>query len=149
MQKARCGSCNESFLIPTIIQNGRGSQPWLAREKSVIPACPSCKRGLPKCCVCLLTLGSNNPYTILETKQKNSYAAKDKAKNAGKELPGGQGKSSSSAVSTFGHSKPGLSPDEWMTWCVHCGHGGHAQCMALWEFDGCPVNGCECKFCNC
>ena len=136
---ARCGSCNESFLIPTIIQNGKGSQPWLAREKNVIPACPSCKRGLPKCCICLLTLGSNNPYAILESKQQKRH------NNLNSTSSGGGGGSSTSPKGRFAS---GLSPDEWMTWCVHCGHGGHALCMASWEHDVCPVNGCECTFCR-
>ena len=120
---ARCGSCGASFVIETLIAQGTANQSWLSREKPVIPACPACKRGLPRCSICLLPLGTINPY-VLQAMEK-----------ADKE--GGTGRVQD--------------PSDWMSWCVTCGHGGHSKCLALWSKKNkshekrCPVNGCDCE----
>eukprot|EP00940_MAST-03C_sp_MAST-3C-sp2_P002485 g2485.t1 len=54
-----CTHCGYSLYMPSQSSNG---MEWLAREKSEMRRCPSCKKSLPRCSVCLGVLGTPNPY---------------------------------------------------------------------------------------
>jgi hypothetical protein len=116
--EARCNYCSVS-LSGARKQDGITSQ-WLSRAKNVLSCCPRCRKPLPRCSICLLSLGCSNPYTELMN------------------LGAANGVSSSLASLPFA---------EWFTWCMRCKHGGHAHHLVGWfaNHDTCPVSGCDCQ----
>ncbi|KAJ3140651.1 hypothetical protein HDU90_007953 [Geranomyces variabilis] len=90
-------------------------------SKVKITSCPSCRKPLPRCALCLLHLG-----TPVDNLQYFSRRDKPSDEQTGATLTG------------F---------DLWFTWCQTCRHGGHAAHMLQW-FDGhreCPVADCTCR----
>ena len=116
--EARC-NCSSVSLSGARKQDGITNQ-WLSRAKNVLSCCPRCRKPLPRCSICLLSLGCSNPYMEL----MNRGAAHDG--------------SSSLASLPFA---------EWFTWCKRCKHGGHAHHLVGWfaNHDTCPVSGCDCQ----
>ncbi|KAI2499622.1 Zinc-ribbon like family [Fragilaria crotonensis] len=116
--EARCNYCSVS-LSGARKQDGITSQ-WLSRAKNVLSCCPRCRKPLPRCSICLLSLGCSNPYTELMN------------------LGTANGVTSSLASLPFA---------EWFTWCMRCKHGGHAHHLVGWfaNHDTCPVSGCDCQ----
>jgi Zinc-ribbon like family len=117
----RCNYCNYAVgLKPPI---GLPS-PWLKDMKSVLACCPNCRKPLPRCAICMLSLGTLNPYMELKKERPaNALQPPDDM--------------SSLSNSPFA---------EWFTWCVRCKHGGHAHHMVGWfaKHEICPVSGCDC-----
>ena len=118
---ARCNYCSVS-LSGARKQEGITNQ-WLSRAKDVLSCCPRCRKPLPRCSICLLSLGCLNPYMELK---------KAGAKNRG--------------VNDLS-SLASLPFAEWFTWCMRCKHGGHAHHLVGWfaNHDTCPVSGCDCQ----
>uniref|UniRef100_H2ZHC9 GATOR2 complex protein MIO zinc-ribbon like domain-containing protein n=1 Tax=Ciona savignyi TaxID=51511 RepID=H2ZHC9_CIOSA len=72
--------------------------------QSSITSCPSCRKPLPRCSICLTHLGARPEETNFQN---------------------------------------------WLSWCMSCKHGGHAQHLLDWfeEHHECPVADCKC-ICN-
>lgn len=83
-----------------------------------LSSCPSCRKPLPRCSICLLHMGttSGSPF------QGNSTGH----------------------VSSGWQSKPFA---KWYSWCQSCRHGGHTEHLTQWFsiHSECPVASCSCK----
>ena len=70
---ARCNYCNSSLPLSKLRrQEGIVANSWLSRQKPVLTCCPTCKKPLPRCSICLLSLGCLNPYMELQ-RERNQY----------------------------------------------------------------------------
>ncbi len=121
---ARCNYCSSPLGLKR--HEGNANQ-WLSKMKPVLSCCPQCRKPLPRCAICLLSLGVLNPYMQL-TKERSR--------------PGPRGTNP-----TIGHDDLGALPlAEWFAWCMNCKHGGHVHHLVGWFADHktCPVSGCEC-----
>jgi len=109
---------------------------WLSRQKPILSCCPSCRKPLPRCAICLLPLGCLNPYLELR---------RDRLAMTGpSSLVSGGGN-----LSLIDDALSGLATlpfAEWFSWCMRCKHGGHAHHLVEWfdKHESCPVSGCEC-----
>ncbi|KAG2179533.1 hypothetical protein INT44_006380, partial [Umbelopsis vinacea] len=126
----RCNYCAQSLGHSLVVQNvrnkdgkrmsvqaninsgsgGRGA----GKQKYTI--CPSCRKPLPRCALCMLHLGT-------PTDSLRQAMASNNAQNMD---PAGF--------------------DLWFTWCQTCRHGGHAIHMLDWfrTHKHCPVSECDC-----
>lgn len=141
---ARCNYCSAPLGLKS--QDTHSSQ-LLSKMKPVLSCCPQCRKPLPRCAICLLPLGTLNPYMEL-------LASKD---SASRQVPSGIG-NAGFAISSPTHVAPGgystdlstlasLPLAEWFSWCMRCKHGGHAHHWVGWfaKHDVCPVSGCNCR----
>ena len=159
----RCNFCNIALPLNQLCREAvkgreaaapRLGEGFLSRQNPVLSCCPSCRRELPKCYVCLLPLSGINPYTELKRHQ---------TPNAHNSLPGAEDMST-------------LHFAEWFTWCQRCKHGyvergvgvsqgpkifsqparsphpgtktrGHASHISEWfeRHEICGVSGCGCR----
>lgn len=121
---ARCNYCSSPLGLRR--HEGNATQ-WLSKMKPVLSCCPQCRKPLPRCAVCLLSLGCLNPYMELTRERSRSG------------LRGGASDDLSSLAN--------LPFAEWFTWCMRCKHGGHAHHLVGWfaNHETCPVSGCECQ----
>ena len=119
---ARCNYCSMS-LSGARRQENSGSQ-WLSKQKPVLSCCPSCRKPLPRCAICLLSLGCLNPYMELKKERSRS----------------GRGVDSLDSLANLPFA-------EWFTWCMRCKHGGHAHHLVGWfaNHESCPVSDCNCR----
>lgn len=125
---ARCNYCSSPLGLKR--HEGNANQ-WLSKMKPVLSCCPQCRKPLPRCAICLLSLGALNPYMQL-TRERS------------RPIPRGGGNAAS------GQDDLGALPlAEWFTWCMNCKHGGHAHHLVGWfaNHETCPVSGCDC-FCQ-
>ncbi|OAD70468.1 hypothetical protein PHYBLDRAFT_182399 [Phycomyces blakesleeanus NRRL 1555(-)] len=127
----RCTFCAQSLGHSLLIQNVRNREgKRMNVQTNVSPAsggrisgkqkstvCPSCRKLLPRCALCLLHMGT--PIDSL----RQAIAANDVHK-----------------VDPAGF-------DLWFTWCQTCRHGGHAVHMEDWfqKHSTCPVSNCICQ----
>lgn len=114
---ARCNYCNSSLGLKN--QDSAPNQ-WLSKMKPVLSCCPTCRKPLPKCSICMLPLGVLNPFVEL---------TKDRSKTPDSQSLGS------------------LPFAEWFTWCMKCKHGGHAHHLVGWfsKHNVCPVSDCDCN----
>jgi hypothetical protein len=86
-------------------------------NKTRIQSCPTCRKPLPRCALCLTQMGT----------PAGSYWR-----------PGLNFDKNERKLSQF---------SSWFTWCQTCRHGGHASHIIEWFNDhvNCPVAGCSCK----
>ena len=119
---ARCNYCSAPLGLRR--QENPPNQ-WLSKMKNVLPCCPRCRKPLPRCSICMLSLGVPNPYYEL---------TKDRPRTA---LP------AADDLSTLAN----LPFAEWFSWCLRCKHGGHAHHLVGWfaKHEVCPVSGCTCR----
>ncbi|KAF0742130.1 hypothetical protein Ae201684P_008626 [Aphanomyces euteiches] len=127
----RCNFCGSSLSLSSLLRVGAGD--WLLKAKPKLNNCPSCKKPLPQCALCLLPFGTLNPYLELAMRKgdrKHSAIDNDPTSTTADNL---------SELSSI----PFV---EWFTWCQTCKHGGHAHHMANWfaTHDVCPVSDCDC-----
>lgn len=82
-----------------------------------LSSCPSCRKPLPRCSLCLLHMGTTN---------------------------GSSFQSKTGHVSSGWQSKPFA---KWYSWCQSCRHGGHTEHLTQWfsTHAECPVSACSCK----
>lgn len=87
-------------------------------NKTRIQSCPTCRKPLPRCALCLTQLGT--PAGSYWRHSELTFSDKD------------------SKLTPF---------DSWFTWCQTCRHGGHASHIIEWfnQHVECPVSGCSCK----
>lgn len=132
---ARCNFCNASLTLgretvqpKTPMAMGRGMGAGLQsasasaarvwQDKKKISSCPSCRKPLPRCALCLL------PMNCIPPSPDNRHLS--------------EGLTWSSGVQNF---------DDWFSWCQSCKHGGHSGHLADWfkTHAVCPVSDCDCK----
>lgn len=70
---ARCNYCNSSLPLSKLRRQEGIANSWLSRQKPVLTCCPQCKKPLPRCSICLLSLGCLNPYLELQ-RERNQYS---------------------------------------------------------------------------
>lgn len=130
---ARCNYCNASLSLSKLRRQEGIANSWLSRQKPVLSCCPQCKKPLPRCSICLLSLGCLNPYMELQREKRVQYP-RGVVQGA---LPGLDDLS----------GLANLPFAEWFTWCLRCKHGGHAHCLVGWfgKHAHCPVSGCDCR----
>ena len=118
----RCNFC--SMSISGVRRQESGANQWLSKQKPVLSCCPSCRKPLPRCAICLLPLGCLNPYMELKNQACRSTRGMDSLE-----------------------SLANLPFAEWFTWCMRCKHGGHAHHVVGWfaNHESCPVSGCNCR----
>ena len=134
----RCSYCNAVFslaeLRPTpskdkgrrVVSNRAGTRlasSWLTKQKDVLPCCPSCRKPLPRCYICMLPMGCLNPFVELMPHR-----------------PGRQGQGADLGA------MPAMPMKSWFMWCQSCLHGGHAACITEWfrTHKTCGVGKCNC-----
>ncbi|CAN7998307.1 unnamed protein product [Ixodes pacificus] len=125
-----CGLAATPYL-PLGAQGRAPPRPHLGAptlNKTKVSCCPSCRKPLPRCALCLTNMGT--PAGSLWKKGDGDWPTRDPE---GRPDPAEEEKLS------------GLST--WFTWCQSCRHGGHAVHLADWFGDHteCPVTGCSCK----
>jgi len=113
--EVRCNYCSSKLSLK---QNQGVTNAWLSQMQQQLNCCPQCRKPLPRCSVCLLSMSALNPYTELMRR------------------------SNSSTMSSLS-SQPFA---EWFSWCTRCRHGGHAHHLLSWfqVHSICPVSGCDC-----
>jgi WD repeat-containing protein mio len=119
---ARCNYCSAPLGLRR--QDNQPNQ-WLSKMKNVLPCCPRCRKPLPRCSICMLTLGAPNPYyELTKDRPRTSTPIVDD-------------------LSTLAN----LPFAEWFSWCLRCKHGGHAHHLVGWfaKHEVCPVSGCSCR----
>lgn len=82
-----------------------------------VSSCPSCRKPLPRCSLCMLHMGTTNGACF---QNKTGH------------------------VSSSWQSKPFA---KWFSWCQSCRHGGHTEHLTQWfsNHTECPVASCTCK----
>jgi hypothetical protein len=125
---ARCNYCSSPLGLRR--HEGNANQ-WLSKMKPVLSCCPQCRKPLPRCAICLLSMGALNPYMEL-TRERSR--------------PGLRGSGTLTSPDDL-FSLANLPFAEWFTWCMRCKHGGHAHHLVGWfaNHESCPVSGCECQ----
>jgi len=118
---ARCNYCSSPLGLRK--QDSHPNQ-WLSKMKNVLSCCPQCRKPLPRCAICMLSLGALNPYTELTRRGGGPSQTPDNLA-----------------------SLANLPFAEWFTWCMRCKHGGHAHHLVGWfsKHEVCPVSGCDCQ----
>ncbi|EDW64474.1 GATOR2 complex protein MIOS [Drosophila virilis] len=83
-----------------------------------LSSCPSCRKPLPRCSLCLMHMG-----TIMNTSASES---------------------SSTELQGSWQMKPF---SKWFSWCQTCRHGGHTEHIVQWfkQNSECPVSSCNCR----
>ena len=127
---ARCTYCSASLGLKRLDTH---ANQWLSKMKPVLSCCPSCQKPLPRCAICLLSLGCLNPYMELTRERERAR-------------PPSRGGASLQAPDDLS-SLANLPFAEWFTWCMTCKHGGHAHHLVGWfaNHEVCPVSGCDCR----
>ncbi|KAJ0407657.1 hypothetical protein P43SY_010198 [Pythium insidiosum] len=155
----RCNYCNHALSLASLMRLGGSHSSWLTRAKPKLNCCPSCRKPLPQCALCLLPLGALNPYLELAHRRarQTADAVASLMSNANHENAAATPLTSAalddptSAVAGKAESETlaqlsSIPFVEWFTWCQSCKHGGHAHHMADWfeTHDVCPVTDCAC-----
>ena len=130
------------------------------RQKPVMFCCPNCKKPLPKCYICLGSMGVINPQAEIKAAQaRRSAAAAPSTPSSGVANPPAtpnisghltMGGDDDDAHGQGNNTEPiqnFLDSGRWFMWCQHCKHGGHANCIDSWFHSHlvCGVNGCNCN----
>uniref|UniRef100_K3WA83 Uncharacterized protein n=1 Tax=Globisporangium ultimum (strain ATCC 200006 / CBS 805.95 / DAOM BR144) TaxID=431595 RepID=K3WA83_GLOUD len=158
----RCNFCNASLSLSNLLRQGGSHSSWLNRAKPKLTCCPSCRKPLPQCALCLLPFGSLNPYFELAHRRSKQIAeaVASAVTNATMESASSTSTSTNSGMvldEPSGSKAAGEHENlaqlssipfvEWFTWCQSCKHGGHAHHLADWfkSHSACPVTDCECQ----
>ncbi|CAH0473657.1 unnamed protein product [Peronospora belbahrii] len=145
----RCNFCNASLSLASLLRLGGSHSSWLNRAKPKLTCCPTCRKPLPQCALCLLPFGSLNPYFELAHRRsrQTSDAVNTLVTSVGADHRGvlKEPKTGKNEYENLGQlsSIPFV---EWFTWCQSCKHGGHAHHLADWfkTHTVCPVTDCNC-----
>lgn len=117
------------------------SATWLSRSNPKLSCCPGCRKPLPQCALCLMPLGTLNPYFELAHIKSRQRAALDSGHSSHYHHLH-KDHTSEDVLAELGS----IPLAEWFTFCQSCKHGGHAHHMAEWfdHHDHCPVTDCPC-----
>lgn len=145
----RCNFCNTTLSLASLLRLGGSHSSWLNRTKPKLSCCPTCRKPLPQCALCLLPFGSLNPYFELAHRRSKQTAD---AVNSLVSTAGDSGsvlKDPKSGKSEYENlaQLSSIPFVEWFTWCQSCKHGGHAHHIAEWfaAHSVCPVTDCDCS----
>jgi WD repeat-containing protein mio len=136
----RCNYC--SFSLGFTLQESMGNQ-WQSNMKPVLSCCPHCRKPLPRCSICMLSLGTLNPYIELTRDRSRQVSRTGGGGSVGSNYLGFNSLGPPDDLSLLANSPFA----EWFTWCVRCKHGGHAHHLVGWfaKHETCPVSGCDCR----
>ncbi|KAL3669795.1 hypothetical protein V7S43_005174 [Phytophthora oleae] len=146
----RCNFCNASLSLASLLRLGGSHSSWLNRAKPKLTCCPTCRKPLPQCALCLLPFGSLNPYFELAHRRsrQTSDAVNTLVSNVGADN-GGVLKEPKTGKNEYENlaQLSSIPFVEWFTWCQSCKHGGHAHHLADWfkAHTVCPVTDCNCQ----
>ncbi|XP_015747858.1 PREDICTED: WD repeat-containing protein mio-B-like [Acropora digitifera] len=123
-----CNFCPNSILTnvqSTVSRVKRYAQYSNPSNRTKIMACPSCRKPLPRCSLCLVHMGT-----------PSSLPPKHQIQDPNAEKP-----ENVRSVNPF---------KNWLTWCQSCRHGGHSDHITDWfkAHAECPVTGCGCHCMN-
>ncbi|KAJ8313969.1 hypothetical protein KUTeg_008530 [Tegillarca granosa] len=109
-----CNMTMASRSRPFVTHSSTGT---LSSHKPRTTCCPSCRKPLPRCALCLTNLGTPSGSGLYQMKPNAEFENK---------------------LSSF---------SDWFTWCQTCRHGGHTAHTMDWfkNHKECPVTGCNCK----
>lgn len=62
----KCPSCRISLHLPSLVENSATAVEWLSKQRPHLISCPSCRKHLPRCELCLLPMGVINPVLQLQ-----------------------------------------------------------------------------------
>ncbi|KAG7664459.1 uncharacterized protein J8A68_002015 [[Candida] subhashii] len=116
MSKFKSTTINNQTLMKQFTKSNHSKQV----TNEIISSCPHCGAPLPRCAVCLLSLGTPLPFEPSEKLNENSLA--NKIENRFR---------------------------EWFSFCLTCNHSCHAYHAEEWfsKHYVCPVPDCNCR-CN-
>ncbi|KAL3809188.1 hypothetical protein ACHAXA_000707, partial [Cyclostephanos tholiformis] len=136
---ARCNYCSASLPLSKLRRQEGIANSWLSRQKPVLTCCPQCKKPLPRCSICLLSLGCLNPYMELQ-RERNQYP------RSGTPMLGSGGGGSIQGMEDLS-GLASIPFATWFAWCMRCKHGGHAHHLCAWfeKHATCAVSGCDCN----
>ena len=106
---ARCNYCNASLPLSKLRRQEGIANSWLSRQKPVLSCCPQCKKPLPRCSICLLSLGCLNPYMELQ-RERNQYPRSGSGGGSGGNI---QGMEDLSGLASIPFAT-------WFSWCMRC-----------------------------
>jgi WD repeat-containing protein mio len=117
ISRAQSVKAQETYMHQLSHHQYNRSSVTASTNKPRIQSCPTCRKPLPRCSLCLTQLGT----------PAGSYWR-----------PGLNFSKNEAKLSPF---------SSWFTWCQTCRHGGHASHLMQWfsEHTECPVAGCLCK----
>ncbi|KAG8195761.1 hypothetical protein JTE90_010637 [Oedothorax gibbosus] len=116
-----CNFCRRSvsnyFQFKNLSTGQRFNQAPVISSNRKINCCPSCRKPLPRCALCLCHMGTPSGLHW----QRQIDTGPDRKK-----------------LTDFSN---------WLTWCQTCRHGGHSGHILEWfkHHNECPVTGCMCK----
>lgn len=108
---ARCNYCNASLPLSKLRRQDGIANSWLSRQKPVLTCCPQCKKPLPRCSICLLSLGCLNPYMELQ-RERNQFSRGGMTMH-GSGGGGIQGVEDLSGLASIPFAS-------WFSWCMRC-----------------------------
>lgn len=121
----QCLKCNKNLgLVGAGAEMGKNKDAALLhfnqRRRGDDNVCPHCRSPLPRCAVCLLTLGTPVPVDLSQKPAENDIRARNQARFR-----------------------------DWFSFCMSCNHGAHAVHAEEWfsKHYVCPVPDCSCR-CN-
>lgn len=145
----RCNFCNTTLSLASLLRLGGSHSSWLNRTKPKLSCCPTCRKPLPQCALCLLPFGSLNPYFELAHRRSKHTAETVNALVSAAGESGSVLKDPKSGKSEYENlaQLSSIPFVEWFTWCQSCKHGGHAHHIDEWfsSHSVCPVTDCDCK----
>ncbi|XP_012282534.1 GATOR complex protein MIOS-B [Orussus abietinus] len=113
-----CGKSISAYMQGLSRTRGPFGRLGSTSNKLKMTSCPSCRKPLPRCAICLMHMGTVSGF------QTNSGSA-SRSEDDGK-------------LTEFSN---------WFTWCQTCRHGGHANHITNWfrQHAECPVTSCTCR----
>ncbi|XP_046467941.1 GATOR2 complex protein MIOS [Neodiprion pinetum] len=113
-----CGKSISAYMQGLSRARGPFARLGSTSNKLKMSSCPSCRKPLPRCAICLMHMGTASGLQTGGT-----------TPNRGEE---------DSKLTEF---------SSWFTWCQTCRHGGHANHITHWfrEHSECPVTSCTCR----
>jgi len=118
--RARCGFCGQNFDKQSI-EELASTLNTVQTEQKLLNVCLKCRNQLPRCAICLQSLGILNPFMSKS------------------------GPQSLKPESVINLERP--DQEHFFVWCQKCRHGGHLEHIEEWfsTHVECPVSECKCK----
>lgn len=113
-----CGKSISAFMQGLSRARGPFARLGGTSNKLKMSSCPSCRKPLPRCAICLMHMGTVSGF---QTSTGISNRSDDDSK-----------------LTEF---------ENWFTWCQTCRHGGHTDHINDWfgQHTECPVTSCNCR----
>ncbi|XP_063974813.1 GATOR2 complex protein MIOS [Diachasmimorpha longicaudata] len=117
-----CGKSISAFMQGLSRARGPFGRLGNTSNKLKMSSCPSCRKPLPRCAICLMHMGTVSGFQV-------NFAGAGGMSSRNDE----DGK-----LTEFGN---------WFTWCQSCRHGGHTDHITHWfeQHTECPVTSCTCR----